>query len=343
MAGRGRALRAFASAPRFVLDIREEMGIFVLVQSAKFKVQSTFVVALCTLNFALCTSCSEPAPEPRASGGVQATDDVGRVVRLEAPARRVVALLPAATETLFALGAGDRVVGRTRYDEDPALAHLPSVGGGLDPNLEALVALRPELVVAWESPAGSRLRARLEELGIPVFAAATRDTLAIHRMIDGLGRLVGRPAAADSLRARIRAQLDSVRAAVPPGPRPSVLYLVGADPPMVAGTDNFIAELIEVAGGEPVAISGELKGVSPQVSLEALIRLQPDVLILPVGEDPTVSLERLAGAPGWRELRAIREGRAAEVPALLVNRPGPAIGEMAKLLREVLRTHAAEP
>ena len=314
------------------------MGIFSLVQSSKCKVRSAFVVALCTLHLALSTSCSEPSPEPKA-GGVSATDDVGRVVRLEAPASRVIALLPAATETLFALGAGDRVVGRTRYDEDPEVAHLPSVGGGLDPNLEAIVALRPDLVVAWESPTGSRVRARLEELGIPVFAVATRDTLAIYRTIEGLGRLVGRDAAADSLSGHIRAQLDSVRAEVPPGPRPSVLYVVGTDPPMIAGTDNFIAELIEVAGGEPIAISGELQGVSPQVSLEELVRLQPDVVIFPVGADPSVSLERLADATGWRDLRAVREGRAAEVPAVLVNRPGPSIGEMAKLLRRVLREH----
>ena len=78
----------------------------------------------------------------------------------QAPPRRIVSLLPAATETLFALGAGDRVVGRTRYDEDPAVAHLPSVGGGLDPSLEALVALRPDLVLAWEPPGGSQASTR---------------------------------------------------------------------------------------------------------------------------------------------------------------------------------------
>jgi iron complex transport system substrate-binding protein len=262
-------------------------------------------------------------------------------VELPRPARRVVSLLPAATETMAALGAPERVVGRTRYDTEEWLAHLPSVGGGLDPNLEAIVALRPDLVVAWESPTGSKVRDRLEALGIPVYAAATRDTAAIYRTIFGLGALLGRGAAADSLAGHIRAQLDSVRAAVPAGPRPSVLYVVAVDPPMIAGTDNFISELIEVAGGEPVAISGDRKGLSPQVSLEELLRRQPEVVILPVGEDPAVDLERLQREPGWRELAAIRSGRAAEVPALLVNRPGPSIGEMAKLLREVLRTHGA--
>ena len=314
------------------------MGIRVLVHSARLKVQSALLAALCTLTFALCTSCSEPSPEPTPPAAVAATDDLGRRVELAAPAERVVALLPAATDALFALGAGERVVGRTRYDEASHLAHLPSVGGGLDPNLEALVALRPDLVVAWESPTGSKVRGQLESIGIPVFAAATRDTLAIFRMIDGLGRLVGMPQSADSLARSIRAQLDSVRAAVPPGPRPSVLYVVGVDPVMVAGTANFIAELIEVAGGRPVEISAERQGVSPQVSLEALVRLQPDVLILPVGDDPANSLERLRSAPGWRELAAVREGRVAEIPTRLVL-PGPGIGEIARRLRAILDAH----
>jgi iron complex transport system substrate-binding protein len=253
---------------------------------------------------------------------------------------RVVSLLPAATETVAELGVPERVVGRTRYDTEPWLDKVPSVGGGLDPNLEAMVALRPDLVVAWESPTGSRVRERLESLGIAVYAAATRDTAAIYRTIEGLGRLLGRVPAADSLAGRIRAELDSVRATVPPGPRPSVLYVVGADPPMIAGLDNFIAELIEVAGGDPIAIAGDRKGLSPQVSLEELIRRQPDIVILPVGEDPTVDLARLREAPGWRDLAAIREGRAAEVDALLVNRPGPSIGEMARVLRRVIRDHS---
>jgi iron complex transport system substrate-binding protein len=296
------------------------------------------------LNLALCTvaACADAAPRAATSSGdllVLATDDVGRRVELPRPALRVVSLLPAGTETVAALGVPERVVGRTRYDTEPWLAEVPSVGGGLDPNLEAMVALRPDLVVAWEGPGGSKVRERLESLGIAVYAAATRDTVAIYRTIEGLGRLLGRTPAADSLAAHIRAQLDSVRATVPPGPRPSVLYVVGADPPMIAGTHNFISELIEVAGGAPLAISGDRKGLSPQVSLEELIRLQPEVVILPVGEDPTVGLGRLKNAPGWRDLDAIREGRAAEVQALLVNRPGPSIGEMAKVLRGVIRTH----
>lgn len=298
------------------------------------------LAALCALHLALLPSCAEPAHEPEsgAVGPVAAVDDLGRRVELAGPADRLVALLPAATEAIFALGAGDRVVGRTRYDEGVHLAHLPSVGGGLDPNLEALVALRPDLVVAWESPTGSKVRVQLESMGIAVFAAATRDTLAIFRMIEGLGTLTGHRAGADSLARSIRAELESVRASVPPGPRPTVLYVIGTDPVFVAGTENFISELIEVAGGHPVQISADRRGVSPQVSLEALVRLQPDVLIVPGGDDPAASLERLRQAPGWRELDALREGRAVAIPRGVVL-PGPGIGGIARLFREILDEH----
>lgn len=276
-----------------------------------------------------------------AEAAVAAVDDGGREVRLPRPARRVVSLLPAGTETLFALGAGDRVVGRTRYDAEPHLAHLPSVGGGLDPSLEALLALRPDLVLAWESPGGSPLRARLEALGVPVFALATRDTAAVFRNIRNLGRLLGRDPAAAALAERVRAELDAVRASVPPGPRPSVLYVVSLDPPILSGTDNFLAELIEVAGGEPVPVSAPQAGASPQVSLEEVLRLRPDVVILPVGEDPGDTPARLRTSPGWRDLEAVREGRVALVPAALMGRPGPALGEIARRMRAAIDSASA--
>ena len=282
------------------------------------------------------TSCAPAGDDPSATRAVFAIDDVGRRVELPAPATRVVSLLPAFTETMFALGAGDLVVGRTRYDTDPALAHLTDVGGGLDPNLETIVSLQPDLVIAWESQSGSKIRERLESLGIPVFAAATRDTSAIFSAIASLGRLTAHDPEADSLAAHVRAQLDSVRTSVAGRDRPSVLYVVSLDPPMIAGLENFIAELIGVAGGEPVAMPGDRAGLSPQVSLEDLVRRQPDVVILPVGEDPAISLDRLSREPGWRDLNAVREGRVAELPADQVNRPGPGIGEMAKLLRSAI-------
>jgi iron complex transport system substrate-binding protein len=276
----------------------------------------------------------ESAPPAPADSSVVVVDDTGDTLRLPRPARRVVSLIPSANETLVALGALDRIVGRTRYDEMPELASLPSVGGGLDPSLEALVALRPDVVVAWASEKRSAVRERLEEMGIRVLALDPQDTTDVFRTVKSLGALTGYGRAADSLGAEIRRELEAVRASVAGRPAPTVLFVVWHDPPMTAGPKTFIAQLIGVAGGRTVF--PDLEANWPQLSMEEIVRRQPDVVILPVGENPAQTVERIRSAPGWRELRAVREGRIATVPANLTNRPGPYIGEAARVLRDAL-------
>jgi iron complex transport system substrate-binding protein len=298
-------------------------------------------VLLCVIS-TLLLGCS-PAPPSRAdeavSAGPSVFDDAGREVRLSAPARRVVSLLPAGTETLVALGALDRIVGRTRYDTDSHLAHLPSVGGGLDPSLEALASLSPDLVITFETAGGSPVRARLEQLGIPVFGIQTQDTADVFRNIQKLGHLVGRDSAADSLSRDLRRRLDAVRESVPSGSRPTVLYLAGLDPPIVAGNGTFVMELIGVAGGAAIPALSRAAGVWPQLSFEELVRQDPDIVMLPVGRERAQAVERLRAAPGWRELRAVREGRIVTVDADLANRPGPAIARSAEAMRAALAPH----
>ena len=279
---------------------------------------------------------AEPAPYEHA---VAVVDDAGRTVLLPHPARRIVSLIPSANETLLALGAGDRVVGRTNHDRGPAMATLPSVGGGLDPSLEALVALRPDLVIVWDGKRSEELRPQLERIGIPVFALAADDTADVFRSIGQIGVLTGRNRAADSLAAEIRGKLRSVRNSVAGRPTPSVFYVVWDDPPMTAGPNTFIGQLVELAGGR--TIFPDVPVNWPSVSLEEIVRRQPDVILLPQGENPTRSLETLRATPGWRELKAVREGRVARVPADLVNRPGPHIGEAARVLRDAFHPELA--
>lgn len=299
--------------------------------------------SLLPLLLTLLAACGETregaSPTPAAAeGAVAVVDDAGDTVRLPRPARRIVSLIPSANETLLALGAGDRIVGRTRYDEAPELAALPSVGGGLDPSLETLLSLRPELVIAWASEKRSAVRYRLEEMGIPVFAVDPQDTADVFRSIHALGALTGRSPAADSLAASIRGELEEVRTSVAGRPRPSVFFVVWNDPPMTAGPETFVAQLIGVAGGRTVF--PDLRANWPQVSMEEIVRRQPEVVVLPVGEDGALSLERLRAAPGWRDLRAVREGRVATVPANLVSRPGPHVGEAARALRDAIGSAA---
>ncbi|HET7230444.1 MAG TPA: helical backbone metal receptor, partial [Longimicrobium sp.] len=246
-------------------------------------------------------------PSAPADSAVQVVDDAGRTVTLPHPARRIVALVPAVTETVIALGAADRLVGRTDYDKGPVVERLPSVGGGLDPSIEKLVSLHPDVVLGWETSGRTELRDRLTALGIPVFSVKTEDTTDVYRSLRNLGRLMARERAADSVAASIRRELDAVRASVAGAPRPSVFFVVWNDPPMTAGPRTFVSHVVEVAGGKNVF--ADQQALWPNVSLEEIVRRQPDFVVIPVGEQGTVRMEALKTAVGWRELRAIREGR----------------------------------
>lgn len=282
---------------------------------------------------------ARPDPAP-ADSAVSLVDDAGRQVRLPRPARRVVSLIPSATEILVAVGAGDRLVGRTDFDRGPAVDALPSVGGGMNPSIEAIVALRPDLVLGWETKGDQSTRERLEELGVPVFAVEADDTTDVFRTVGSLGRLTGRAPAADSLSAGLRRELAEVAASVAGRPQPTVFFLVWNDPPMTAGPGTFISQVLGVAGGRNVF--ADVAGEWPNVALEEIVRRQPDFLVLPQGEKGGAhDVAQLRGAPGWRELRAMREGRVVTIDSEMMNRPGPRLGEAARALRDALHPDAA--
>ncbi len=282
------------------------------------------------------SACERAGGNDDAAGGaaVSATDDLGRTVTLERPATRIVALVPSVTETVVALGAGDRLVARTDYDTSPEVAHLPSVGGGLDPSIEALLSLRPDLVVAWAQDRTPELRERLGGFGIPVFAVSTQDTADVFANIERMGALIGEDPEARALSARIRGELEEVRRSVEGREAPRVFYAVGTEPPMTAGPETFVIQLLELAGGR--TIFPEVGSHWPVVSLEAIVRRQPEVIVLPVGDHSDRRARHLAGRPGWREMEAVRAGRVVEVPVDLMNRPGPHIAEAARQLRNAL-------
>jgi iron complex transport system substrate-binding protein len=280
----------------------------------------------------LAWACSDRrAPNKAASGsGVEATDDAGHVVHLAAPATRVISLVPSATETIIAVGARDRIVGRTRYDVSPEVASVPSVGGGIDPSIEEIVALHPDLVVAWDNDKREAIRAKLATLGIPVFSMRTQDTSDVFHGIANMGHLLGRDSAARAVTASIHATLDSVRRSVAGRDTPSVFFVVYHDPPMTAGPQTFIDELIGLAGGR--SVFSDASQLWPTVSMEEIVHRNPDVVIVPQGEVADSAIALLRSRPGWRDLRAIRAGRVSTVSADLVNRPGPNIGDAARAL-----------
>jgi iron complex transport system substrate-binding protein len=295
------------------------------------------------LALAACGGAEAPGGGARAEAAaeqpVTVTDDAGHRVTLPRPARRIVALMPSATETLVAIGAGPLLVGRTDFDRGPGVDSLPSVGGGMDPSIEKVVALRPDLVLGWAEKKDTKIRSRLEELGIPVFSVSTTDTADVYRMLRNLGALTGREDAAGAVADSLRAELEAVRASVAGLPRPTAFYVVWNDPPMTTGGGTFLHELVGLAGGRNVF--GDLGEPWPTVSMEEVVRRDPDVLVLPVGEKGGGRADQIRTAPGWRELRAVREGRVVLVPSELMNRPGPAIGQAARALRDALHPERA--
>jgi ABC-type Fe3+-hydroxamate transport system substrate-binding protein len=278
-------------------------------------------------------ACQHEHAAPTAAA-VRVVDGDGDTVRLAHPATRVVSLVPSATDLIVALGARGALVGRTRYDRDTSLATIPSVGGGIDPDLERVAALKPDLVITWSPSKTSALRDRLLGQGIAVYAAPTRDTAAFYASDSALGALIGRDSAAAALATTVRDTIAAVRAAVAGKPAPSVLYLIWGDPPMTVGPHTFVGELIGVAGGRDLFADATTDW--PRVSMEAIVQRAPDVVVVAVGEDVERGAERMQDAPGWRSLAAVRAGRVVPVPADLMERPGPGLGHAARVLVQAI-------
>lgn len=303
------------------------------------------------LGACLCTPVAACADRPavahaagKTTAGITVTDDGGRPVHLAGPARRVVSLLPSATETLVALGATDRIIGRTRYDVAPEVASVASVGGGLDPSVEAIVALHPDLVLGWANDQRQEVRQQLVALGVPVFTLRTEDTVDVFRNLTTIGRLTGRDSAAAAIATSIRRDFDAVRRSVAGRPRPRVFYIVDNDPPMTAGPRTFIAQLVGLAGGEP--LFPDVAQLWPTVAMEEIVRRAPDLIVVPRGtrsrgEAPGTALAELRARGGWRDVGAVRAGHVVTVDENLVNRPGPHLGAAARALRAALHPELA--
>ena len=227
-------------------------------------------------------------------------DDAGDTIRLAHPARRVVSLIPATTELLFAIGAGAVVVGRTVWCEYPAEAlAVPAVGDGMLPNIEAVVARKPDLVVLYLSSQNAQAAQKLRELGIAALQVRTDRLTDVPRVGRMLGRLTGREAGADSM---ARAFTDSLAGAtVAPSSHPvRAFVLVWADPPMTVGAGSYLSELVERAGGEN--IYADLPASSGQISVESAVERNPDVVLVLGKATPA-----FAKRPEWQAVPAVRE------------------------------------
>jgi ABC-type Fe3+-hydroxamate transport system substrate-binding protein len=277
---------------------------------------------------AVLVACASPQTS---AGRIHVVDDAGDTVRLAEPARRVVSLIPATTELLFAIGAGPLLVGRTAWCDYPAAAaQVPNLGDGIRPNLEAIVAQHPDLVVLYRSAQNSEAAAGLRALNIPVIQMSVDRLSDVDRVAAILGRLTGRVFSADSMASVFDTALARVTVNSDSASRPKVLILVWDNPPMTVGAGSFLSELVERAGGRN--LFADVQASSAQVSIEAVVSRDPD-LVFVTGEGTPAFAER----PEWRPVRAIREKRFVRVTNSAFNRPSPRAPEAILQLSSLLR------
>lgn len=251
------------------------------------------------------------------------------------PAQRVVSTSPSTTETVFALGAGHLLVGRSKYCDYPAETQaIPVVGGFSDPNIEAILGLHPTLVTGARGPAGPTLEEVFVSRGIATFFPETESIAQIESMIHGLGRLISRSEQAADVSWQIRRRQKNVASAVAHRPRIRTVMIFDTAPIVAAGPGGFPDELLQIAGAENLITRG---GAYPTINLEHLLALDPDVLLDASSDAPDATVSRItAELPGWKELRAVREHRVRKLTGSAVLRPGPRIGEGLETLARAL-------
>lgn len=273
------------------------------------------------------------------AGAVTVVDMLGREVALRELPRRIVSLVPSATELIYALGGEDKLVGRTDFcDYPPAATAKPSVGGMISPSLETIATLKPDLVIA--TTAGNRVEtfARLRQIGIPMYAVHANRVAELLEVTRRLGELTGRQAAVAPLVAGLERRLFAVANAVRPYPRPRVLYVLWPEPLLVPARDALLTELIGLAGGD--SITARESGDYPRFSIEAAVARRPEVILLashgspgapPVARD---KWDRLTSLP------AVKGKRLHSIDGSLVHRYGPRVVDGVEQLARAIHPEA---
>ena len=289
---------------------------------------SRSVAALIVL---MLSACSQGQDAPSTA----VTDDFGDTLRIAVAPKRIVSLNPTTTELLFAIGAGSRVVGRTSYDVFPAdVRNVPDLGQGLRPNVEAVLAARPDLVLLYASADNREAATRLRAAGIPTAAYRIDRIADMVRVTLILGRLAGDTAAARRTVDSVTTTLDRVRRATATLPHPSAFWPLWESPLLSVGHGSFLNELLEIAGARNVF--DDLPQPSPAVSFEELLRRDPDVVI--AGQS---SKRRLEANAKFQTLRAVREHHVLVVDSTIATGPSTRVGASAVSLARLLHPGVA--
>jgi iron complex transport system substrate-binding protein len=293
----------------------------------------TALVALATV---LWPQPDKPKAPQGAAGFLRVTDDTGRAVAVPQPVRRIISLAPNLTETLFALGLGDRVVGVTDFcDYPPEATTREHVGGPVTPNLEKIARLRPDLILATRS-GGNRLATvqSLQTLGFAVFATDPHTVDEVISSTERIGEIAGAPERGRTLAASLHRRLSDITERLSGSKPTPVLLVVWPDPLITVGRDTFVADALRHAGAENVIQTAQ---DWPNASLEEVARLQPQYLLF-VSDHSQQSdrqIAELGGRAGWKDLKAVRDGHTIALSESIA-RPAPRLLDEVEHLARVL-------
>lgn len=277
------------------------------------------------------------------AAGVSAVDDSGHLISLPAPATRIVSLAPHATELLFAAGAGARVVGVSSYSDYPPQAlRLPSIGDAMRADLERILALKPDLIVAWQSGNHAAQLAKLRSLGIAVFDSEPRKLDDIASSLERLGTLTGTDAGRMAA-ARFRAELRALRERYASRTPVTVFYQIWPSPLMTLNDTHIVSEAIRLCGG--VNVFGRLAPLVPTISREAVVQADPQVIF--ISDEDGRTFDR------WRaltQMTAARNNTLFRTDGSVMNRAGPRLLDATARLceqidqaRQTLHTNRRRP
>jgi cobalamin transport system substrate-binding protein len=247
-------------------------------------------------------------------------DDAGRSISVPLRVERIISLAPSLTEIVYAIGAGDRLVGNTAYcNFPPAAKSVEKVGDTLHPSLERIIGLRPQLVLVSTASQLEVFTQQLEAHNIAVFVTDPHDLEGVFRSIEQLGEITGDGVQAKQLVEQLRARAIAVEAAVKQKQPVTVFYQLSEEPLYTAGHDAFVTDLIQRAGG--VSVTSEVPGAWPKYSAESALAARPEAIVLPtggsMGEANSSVADALKGSP------AVRGGRVYKINDDILVRPGP--------------------
>ncbi len=279
------------------------------------------------------TTAPTATQAPAAEGAVfplTVTDSLGREVTIPSKPARLISLAPSVTEILFAVGAGDQVVGVTSFCNYPAEATTREVVGGFDPNtisVEKIVSLKPDLVFV-EDIIHQPIIDALDKLHIPVVAVAARTVAGVYDNITFVGQVTGHPAEAAQVVTSMQDRINAVAtrlANLPTSDRPTVFWEMWDEPLMTTGPNTFTSQIIELAGG--VNIFADVTQDYPQVSLEEVVSRNPAVIMSADTHGDKLSVEQVAQRPGWANIDAVKNNRIYLLNGDIVSRAGPRLAD----------------